>query len=86
MSDSLEIAGHADVCLGKLLLLAFILVLPAQSTVTQHVVEVVWLLVGVLDSDVVYLWVFDVYGGHVEGWTCRSGRTFMKLWLFNNFT
>lgn len=75
--DSLEVAGRANVRLGQLLLLAFgLLVLAAQPAVAQHVVEVVRLLVavGVVESDVVDLWVFDVHRGHVESWTCRQRR------------
>lgn len=68
--NSLEVAGRADVCLCQLLLLA--LLVPAdQATVAQHVVEVIRLMVavGVLDSDVVDLWVLDVHGGHGQSRT-----------------
>lgn len=44
---------------------------------TQHVVEVVWLLVavGVVESDVVDLWVLDVHCGHGQSGTCTcEGR------------
>lgn len=64
---SLEVAGCANVSLGQLLLLAFgLLVLPGEAAVAQHVVEVVWLLVavGVVESDIVDLWVLDVNCGH----------------------
>lgn len=75
--DSLEVAGCADVSLGQLLLLAFgLLVFAAQAAVAQNVVEVVRLLVavGVVESDVVDLWVLDVHCGHGQSWTCRKRR------------
>lgn len=76
MVDSLEVAGCADVGLGQLLLLALgLLVLAAQAAVTQHVVDVVRLLVavGVVESDV-DLWVLDVHCGHGQSWTCSQRR------------
>lgn len=76
--DSLEVAGRADVGLGQLLLLAFgLLVLAAQAAVTQHVVEVVRLLVAVrvVEADVVDLRVLDVHRGHVESRTCEGRRS-----------
>lgn len=76
--DSLEVAGCADVGLGQLLLLAFgLLVLAAQ-----HVVEVVRLLVavGVVEPDVVDLWVLDVHRGHGQSWTCRRNRV-ISFWF-----
>lgn len=72
MTDVLEVAGRAYVGLGQLLLLAFgLLVLPVEAAVAQHVVEVVRLLVavGVVESDVVDLWVLDVHRGYVQSWT-----------------
>lgn len=72
MADVLEVAGRADVSLGQLLLLVLALLVPAdQAAVTQHVVELVRLLVavGVLDPNAVDLWVLDVHGGHGQSGT-----------------
>lgn len=84
MTDVLEVAGCADVGLGQLLLLAFgFLVLACQSAVAQHVVEVVRLLVavGVVESDVVDLWVLDVHCGHGQNWTIFRVTSFLDFAL-----
>lgn len=80
MTDVLEVAGCADVGLGQLLLLAFgLFVLPGQATVAQHVVKVVWLLVavGVVESNIVDLWVLDVHCGHGQSWTIFRVTSFL---------
>lgn len=63
--DLLEVAWRANIGLRQLLLLAFgLLLLPAQAAVAQHVVDVIRLAVGVVESNAIDLRVLDVHCGH----------------------